>query len=150
MGSMRLLIVEDDPDGRELMAELFRLHDWVVTAVRTTHEGLDQLRTCGFDLVISDEDLEGESGSEMLCAASREGLLTSTGVVMYTAEEEKLEVPEGARILHKPAATDRLLSAAAEVAAEVTPPSSGVRFSTRDPDVTHEPPVPDAPEAGEA
>ncbi|MDB4941172.1 MAG: hypothetical protein JWP97_706 [Labilithrix sp.] len=125
MGAMRLLIVEDDPDGRELMAELFRLHDWVVTAVPTTTEGLEQLRSARFDLIISDEDIEGHSGSRMLCEASREGLLGRTGVVMYTAEEETLEVPDGARVLQKPVPTRQLLSEAAEVAADV-PPSSAL------------------------
>jgi len=32
---MRVLIVEDDLDGRELLAEILRMHDWVVTANTT-------------------------------------------------------------------------------------------------------------------
>ncbi len=127
---MRLLIVEDDPDGRELMAELFRLHDWIVTAVPTTSQGLEQLREGGYDLVISDENLEGESGSKMLCDASREGLLGTMGIMMYTAQDAPLEVPPGARVLHKPLATVRLLSEATNAAAEGGPPPSRVRLAT--------------------
>ena len=131
MMGMRLLIVEDDPDGRELMAELFRLHDWSVTAVPTTDDGLAQLRRGGFDVVISDENLEGESGSRMIRVACREGLLSSVGVVMYTAEDHKLDLPDGARVLHKPLGTGQLLQEA-EIAAELaSPPTSGVREASR-------------------
>lgn len=129
---MRLLIVEDDPDGRELMAELFRLHEWVVTAVPTIDDALDELRRGGFDVVISDENLEGESGSSMIRVASSEGLLSSVGVVMYTAEDHKLDLPDGTRVLHKPLGTGQLLHEA-EVAAELAspPPTSGVRTVPR-------------------
>ena len=128
---MRLLIVEDDPDGRELMAELFRLHDWSVTAVPTTVDALALLRRGGFDVVISDENLEGESGSKMLRAACREGLLASVGVVMYTAEDHKLDLPAGARVLHKPLGTGQLVHEAEIAAEQALPPPSGVRVAPR-------------------
>ena len=63
---MRLLIVEDDPDGREILAELFRRHEWRVVAVATGEAALSELRSGGIDMVISDENLEGGSGSAML------------------------------------------------------------------------------------
>src|SRR4051812_35722111 len=99
---MRLLIIEDDMDGREMLAELFRTHDWLVTAVPTTRAGMTELRSGGIDLIISDENLDGESGSSMLREAWAEGLLGSVGVLMYTAERDWLEVPNGVRVLHKP------------------------------------------------
>lgn len=108
---MRLLIVEDDPDGRELLAELFKSHAWHVTAVPTTCAALTELRRGGFDVVVSDEDLEGQSGSSMLCQASAEGLLRSVGALMYTAESARLEVPAGVRVLRKPLGITILLDA---------------------------------------
>jgi DNA-binding response OmpR family regulator len=113
---MRLLLVEDDPDGREMLADLFRMHSWDVIAVRTTGAGMTELRAGGFDVIISDENLEGESGSRMLRAASDEGLLQRVGVMMYTAERGMLEVPEGARVLRKPVALATLLEEAQAVA----------------------------------
>jgi CheY-like chemotaxis protein len=109
---MRLLIVEDDPDGREMLAELFRLHEWDVTAVPTTESGMSELRTGGFDVVISDENLEGQSGSTMLRQANEEGLLCNVGVLMYTAEPGRLQVPDGVRVLRKPLGITTLLDEA--------------------------------------
>jgi len=113
---MRLLIVEDDPDGRELLAELFRMHDWVVTATATRGEGLEEIRAHSFDVIISDEDLQGESGSGMLRQAEAEGLLGGVGALMYTAESGALHVPLGVRVLRKPVTTRMLLQEAHAIA----------------------------------
>jgi DNA-binding response OmpR family regulator len=113
---MRLLIVEDDPDGREMLAELFRMHAWEVTAVPSTEAGMAELRQGGFDVVISDENLEGQSGSSMLRHANDEGLLGDVGVLMYTAEPGRLKVPHGVRVLRKPLGIMKLLDEARAVA----------------------------------
>ena len=109
LARMRLLIVEDDLDGREMLADLFRMHDWVVTAVPSTRAGMTELRSGGFDVIISDENLHGQSGSGMLREASAEGLLTTVGALLYTAEPGQLEVPTGVRVLRKPLAITTLL-----------------------------------------
>jgi DNA-binding response OmpR family regulator len=128
---MRLLIVEDDLDGREMLAELFRMHDWIVTAVTSARAGMHELRVGGFDVIISDENLDGESGSNMLRRAFDEGLLGSVGALMYTAEPGALEVPLGVRVLRKPLAISSILKEANAIAPEtpaVAPsPSSGER-----------------------
>ncbi len=125
---MRLLIVEDDQDGREMLTELFRLHDWEVTPVPTTKEAMVELRAGGFDVVISDENLFGSSGSAMLREASEEGLLHDVGALMYTAEPGELELPPGVRVLQKPLGITRLLDEVAAVArAEAEAPSSSKR-----------------------
>lgn len=129
---MRLLIVEDDLDGREMLSELFRLHDWEVTAVPSTTSGLELLRSGGFDVVISDEDLCGQSGSCMLREAEREGLLGNVGVLMYTAEPTDLDLPEGVRVLRKPLGIRRLLDEAEAIVPEVQqPPCSGAAAGSR-------------------
>lgn len=118
---MRLLIVEDDRDGREMLAELFRMHAWEVIAVPTTDAAMLELRSGGFDVVISDEDLEGHSGSCMLRDAGNQGLLENMGALMYTADPKDLDVPRGVRVLRKPLGVTQLLDEAKAVAA--TPPS---------------------------
>ncbi len=109
---MRLLIVEDDWDGRELLAELFRRADWAVTAVATIDSAMTELRAGGFDVVITDENLAGRSGCSMLRAAEVEGLLGRVGRLVYTANSGRLEVPPGTRVLQKPVAVRVLLGAA--------------------------------------
>jgi len=120
---MRLLIVEDDPDGREILAELFRRHRWRVVAVATGEAGLTELRSGGIDMVISDENLDGASGSAMLREAALEGLLSDVDALMYTSQAESLDVPPGVRVLHKPLAIEVLVE---EVeASRTSPPSDG-------------------------
>jgi DNA-binding NtrC family response regulator len=125
---MRLLIVEDDQDGREMLAELFRMHAWEVCAVPRVDAAMVELRAGGFDVVISDEDLEGSSGSAMLREASEEGLLKNVGALMYTAQPSELELPRGVRVLQKPMGIASLVEAVAAAAAD--PPSSGERLRT--------------------
>lgn len=124
---MRMLIVEDDADGREILVELFRRHDWRVVAVATTDAALTELRNRRFDLVISDENLAGASGSEMLRTACGEGLLSKVTALMYTSEAAWLEVPRGVRVLHKPLTIGSLVdevTRAVEAAALEAVPSS--------------------------
>ena len=128
---MRLLIVEDDQDGREMLTELFRMHGWQVTPVPSTEAGMVELRTSDFDVVLSDENLEGASGSAMLREASEEGLLQDVGALMYTAAPGELELPPGVRVLHKPMGITRLLEEVTAAAAD--PPSSGERVKPRGP-----------------
>lgn len=128
---MRLLIVEDDLDGREMLAELFRMHDWIVIAVPTVGAALRELRAGGFDVIISDENLDGESGSSMLRRAFAEGLLSTVGALMYTAEPGKLEVPVGVRVLKKPLAIATILDEAMASAPESQAVDAPTRRSTR-------------------
>lgn len=116
---MRLLVVEDDQDGREMLTELFRMNAWQVTPVPSTEAAMLALRAGGVDVVIADENLEGASGSAMLREASHEGLLVNVGALMYTAEPGQLDVPAGVRVLHKPMGIRRLLE---EVTAAREPP----------------------------
>jgi DNA-binding response OmpR family regulator len=128
---MRLLIVEDDQDGREMLTELFRMQSWDVTPVPDTRAAMVELRAGRFDVIISDEDLDGASGSAMLREASREGLLEHVGALMYTAEPSQLELPPGVRVLQKPMGITRLLEEVAAAANEpVSAPSSGERLRT--------------------
>jgi DNA-binding response OmpR family regulator len=124
---MRLLIVEDDQDGREMLTELFRMHAWQVTPVPSTAAAMVELRAGGFDVIISDENLEGASGSAMLREAFEEGLLRNVGALMYTAEAGDLEVPPGVRVLKKPLGIAQLVD---EVTAAIAgSPDSGERLT---------------------
>ncbi len=123
---MRLLIVEDDQDGREMLTELFRMHAWDVTPVPSAVAAMVELRAGGFDVILSDENLEGASGSAMLREASKEGLLKHVGALMYTAQAGQLELPPGVKVLQKPMGISLLVDAV--TAAASYPPSFGERL----------------------
>lgn len=130
---MRLLIIEDDTDGREMLAELFRLREWDVTAVATIDGAISALRAFRFDVVISDEDIQGRSGSSMIRQALAQGLLRDVGLIMYTAEPSGVDVPPGVRVLRKPMGVTRLLDEARAVAVDTrdSVPSSRARLRRR-------------------
>lgn len=112
----KLLVVEDDPDGREVLSELFRIRGWEVTDVANVEGALQALRTDHFDVVISDENVDGRSGSEMLREAQRQGLLADVGALVYTADDHTVEVPSGVRVLLKPLGIDALVDEAQHAA----------------------------------
>jgi DNA-binding response OmpR family regulator len=121
---MKLLVVEDDEDGREVLTELFRIHGWDVTDVPSVRAALDALRRIHFDVVISDENVFGESGSTMLHEANAAGLLDHVGVLLYTADPRDPDVPAKVRVLHKPLGIEALVHVAEELVDEASPPSA--------------------------
>ena len=98
----KLLVVEDDPDTRDILVEFFSSHGYTVTAVASAEAALDELKCKTTDVVLSDNQLDGgESGSWMLRRAYADGLLRRVAAVMYTADND-LDVPCVVRVLHKP------------------------------------------------
>jgi len=81
VGIERVLVVEDDPLGREFLSEALRRLGREVHAVDGVAAGIGALRAAPPDLVITDLRLPDGSGLEMLRAAAPEG----TPVVVLTA-----------------------------------------------------------------
>ncbi len=114
---LHVLIVEDDDDTRDLLTQFFAGLRYDVTAVATAEEGLERLSTQTFDLVVSDNQLNGaHTGSWMLQEADSAGLLRDVGALMYTGDSE-LAVPPSVRVLTKPTGLDDLQRAADEALA---------------------------------
>jgi DNA-binding NtrC family response regulator len=100
---LRLLIVEDHAETRELMTELLAAYGYEVTAVESAELGLDELRSNAYDVVVSDHWLEGgETGTWLLCTAAAEGLLDRTRAIMCSAERRLDGVPDGVPFMRKP------------------------------------------------
>lgn len=100
----KILVVEDDPDTRDILVEFFAAHGYEVTAVSTAEDGLAALQHQATDVVVSDNQLEGgQSGSWMLRRAFEQGLLERVGAVRYTADSAP-HVPRTVRVLRKPTA----------------------------------------------
>jgi signal transduction histidine kinase len=62
----RILLVEDHPDTRKLMARLFQREGYAVTTVGSVAGALDAARAGPFDLLISDIGLPDGSGLELM------------------------------------------------------------------------------------
>ena len=70
--SRRVLVVEDEPHIRELVALHLRLEGWTPELADNGHAALDRLRSERFDLVILDIMLPGLDGLTVLKALRRD------------------------------------------------------------------------------
>jgi CheY-like chemotaxis protein len=113
-GCLRILVVEDHQDSRELMEDVLRMTgEHTVLAVANAEDGIEQLRTEPFDLVVTDIGLPGASGIEMLDQAKREGLIADADIVVCSANQwERPRVRErGARFILKPVDVEAIVDA---------------------------------------
>ena len=90
MNSGRILIVDDDPQIRRAMRAGLTAHDYQVTDARSGEEGLEKLRSAGYDLVLLDMNLPGMGGIET-CRLIRSS--SEVAIIMLTvsnAEKDKV------------------------------------------------------------
>jgi CheY-like chemotaxis protein len=63
---MKVLLVENERDLREILAEWLDLYGYEVVQVNSGEEGLEQLNKVFFHYLISDIGLDGINGDEMI------------------------------------------------------------------------------------
>ena len=83
----RLLLVEDQPDERELLLSALGNDDIEVVAVGTGAEALEALRGGSFACTVLDLNLPDMSGFDVLAAMSKAPELQSIPVVVHTARD---------------------------------------------------------------
>lgn len=90
-GPLDVLLVEDDPSLREVLAIHFGAEGWLV---RATGDGLDAIARCRVavpHVAVLDVSLPGASGIE-ICQHLRSGYSPAPGVVMVTARGSEVDV----------------------------------------------------------
>jgi DNA-binding response OmpR family regulator len=85
----RVLVVEDEPHIRELVALHLRLEGWTPELADNGHTALERLRSERFDLVILDIMLPGLDGLTVLKALRRDSSNTDAPVLLLTARREE-------------------------------------------------------------
>ena len=83
----RVLVVDDHPAVAQAVAELVRLSGCEADVVHGGQAALAYLRTRRVELVLLDVSMPVVSGLDVLRAMGAEGLLGTTSVVMFSAEE---------------------------------------------------------------
>jgi CheY-like chemotaxis protein len=104
-----ILVVEDDPDIRDLLSTLLDMSGYATTACATAEEGLNALREATFDFVLTDYALPNRTGGWLLQQAQQEGLLDATPALIVTAHPQPSDVA-GFDVFHKPFDLDHLIS----------------------------------------
>ena len=122
--AIRVLLVEDDDDNRELMGEVLEAAGFVVSSAASGDEALRLLSEVPIDVVVTDIGMPGMGGLELARAAK--GIVPQVPVVVVTgwAEREDIARARGREVdavLVKPVDPDALTDAVGEVAAQRAP-----------------------------
>ncbi len=119
MDPLRVLLVEDDDDNRELMAEVLVASGYSVLSASTGQDGLKALSEHSVDVVVTDVGMPGMGGLEMAKAAKEIAPTVPVVIVTGWAEREDIASARGKHVdavLIKPVDPDALAQAVSDVA----------------------------------
>lgn len=125
--TIRMLIVDDDPDIRVALQDFFELQGLRVTLAADGVEALERItRQPGFDIVLLDVMLPKKSGFEVLREARERGV--TAPVVVLTARNEQEMVLKGFKLgaieyITKPFDADELAARVRVILSRTMPPS---------------------------
>ncbi|HEX9049027.1 MAG TPA: response regulator [Anaeromyxobacter sp.] len=117
MDPLRVLLVEDDDDNRELMAEVLAGAGFEVVTAASGPEGLRSLSERSVDVIVTDVGMPGMGGLELAAAAKR--VAPSVPIVVVTGWAEREDIAstrEVAAVLVKPVDPETLAQAVSDVA----------------------------------
>ena len=119
----RILVIEDEPETRKLLALVFRGKGFEVETAATGEDGLRAVNEMNFALILSDIDLPGIDGFEICRRIKQNPTLRSTPIILMSGRlletTEPLAFQHGAAdYLSKPFKTAAVLS---KVLAHISP-----------------------------
>ena len=113
----RILVVDDDPKSRNILERLLTLTDYEVEIVKSGEEAVKRLKRSEFNLVLTDLDMPGMDGLELLSHVKSQypdvPVIVVTGLVSEESRNEALEVG-AVGLLSKPYTRDQLLAIISE------------------------------------
>lgn len=99
----KLLVVENDPDSLEAMAEILRGSGHVVMEARSGKEALRALESAAPpDLVILDRHLGDMSAEQVLARTSQTPRIARIPVALVSGSDDRLDCPQVVARLRKP------------------------------------------------
>jgi CheY-like chemotaxis protein len=132
-----VLVVDDDDDIRETIAELLREEGYPVRSRSTGASALEEIRELHGSpcLVLLDMKMSGMSGAEVLATLRDEQRIPELPVVIISATRHASTETAGARMcLHKPIALNTLLKVVERLSPDALsfPLASCTRLSVRE------------------
>jgi two-component system chemotaxis response regulator CheY len=110
-GAGRILVVDDDEDVREAVADLLRDEGFIVDTAENGRVALELLRTRLAALIFLDLEMPEIDGDAFIRIAKDDQRLAAIPIVVITASRTH-SLPTGVRIVHKPCSTEALLEIA--------------------------------------
>ncbi len=120
-----VLYVEDDESIRDVMALILEDEGFEVHACVTAEEGLERMRDQHYDVVLTDQNLPGNSGAWLLETARQDGLLRCCAGLVLTACSGPIDLDPVFPVLRKPVEFEDLLGAVRQAAARSRAVSPG-------------------------
>ena len=117
--ALRVLLVEDDDENRELMAEVLTLAGCEVVTAASGHDGLRTLSETSVDVVVTDVGMPGMGGLEVARAAKAIAPTVPVVIVTGLADREGVSSARGKHVdavLEKPVDAEALAQTVFEVA----------------------------------
>ncbi|MCH7820192.1 MAG: response regulator [Candidatus Marinimicrobia bacterium] len=113
----RILVVDDDPESRDILKRLLTLSDYEVESVKGGEEAVELLKRAEFKLVLTDLVMPGMDGIKLLSHVKSHypdiSVIIVTGRASNESKKEALEIGvEG--LLSKPFTRDQLLAIVSE------------------------------------
>ena len=117
MDPVRVLLVEDDDDNRELMAEVLSTSGFEVVSASSGRDGLRSLSERSVDVIVTDVGMPGMGGLELATAAKQ--VAPSVPIIVVTGWAEREDIASARdvdAVLVKPVDPDVLAQAVSDVA----------------------------------
>ena len=124
LADVRVLVVDDDDDTRDLLCEALGSSGAQVVAVESAGEAMEQLNQAGADVLVSDIRMPGEDGISLLrrvralpgCA----GKIPAIALTAYARDYDRIQAMEAGFQLHlsKPIELGQLQAGVARLAAQ--------------------------------
>jgi PAS domain S-box-containing protein len=104
---LRVLVVEDEADTRELLITILRQYGIEVTAVASAGEALEALQQLKLDVMVSDIGMPGEDGYSLMrkvraLNAQQGGQIPAVALTAYARAEDRISALAAGFQLHMP------------------------------------------------
>ncbi|HEV7517433.1 MAG TPA: PAS domain-containing protein [Thermoanaerobaculia bacterium] len=128
LAGIKVLVVEDDPDTRELILRVLADHAAEVTAVASAREGLAALESQRPDVLLSDIEMPGEDGYSLIAKVralprERGGATPAAALTAFARGEDRRRALQAGFQLHvaKPVEPAELATVVANLAGRTRP-----------------------------
>ena len=117
LAGLHVMVVEDEPNAREILGDLFTYFGANVTLATNATEGLATLRQIAPDVVVADMRLGDHTASWLLREARKISCKAAfVAVTAYDFEERTVRAQGFSALLKKPLRRERLLEAVTNAA----------------------------------